>query len=146
MAATHQPHVHLIGHSLGGLIARYAVQRLELDHVTRSVITIATPHHGSPLARFGPGPAAVQLRPDSPLLHDLPPLKATEQVRWAVIHAGADLVVPLPRIPEARCMPGYGHHSILNAPELADAVVEHLAGAEPVAADADPPVTPALAG
>ncbi|MGH3994856.1 MAG: esterase/lipase family protein, partial [Pseudonocardiaceae bacterium] len=116
-----QGHVHLVGHSLGGLVARYAVQRLGLDHVTRTVITVATPHRGSPLALFGPGPAAAALRPGSMLLRELPPLETTKQVRWAVIHAGADLVVPPPQTGEGLSLPGYGHHSILSAPELADA-------------------------
>ncbi|MGH3906077.1 MAG: esterase/lipase family protein [Pseudonocardiaceae bacterium] len=131
-------HVHLVGHSLGGLVARYAVQHLGLDRITRTVVTVATPHRGSPLAWFGPGPAAAQLRPGSALLRDLPPLAATHQVRWAVLHAGADLVVPPPRPGEGRCLPGYGHHSILSAPELADAVVTHLRSLEPAPAVPEP--------
>lgn len=134
MARLGLPTVHLIGHSLGGLVARYAVQRLGLDQVARSVTTVATPHRGSPLARFGAGPAAAQLRPDSALLRGLPPLEQTRQVRWAVVHAGADLVVPPPRTGEGLCLAGYGHHSILNAPELAEAVVTHLVSAESAAA------------
>jgi pimeloyl-ACP methyl ester carboxylesterase len=128
-----QPEVHLVGHSLGGLVARYAVQRLGLDRVTRSVVMVATPHRGSPLARFGPGPAAAQLRPDSELLRGLPPLESLRQVRWAMVHAGADLVVPAPRTGEGLCLPGYGHHSILTSPELARAVLAHLTNAEPPA-------------
>ncbi len=131
-------HVHLVGHSLGGLVARYAVQRLGLDRVTRTVVTVATPHRGSPLAWLGSGPAVAQLRPGSALLRDLPPLEATHQVRWVVLHAGADLVVPPPRPGEGRCLPGYGHHSILSAPELADAVVTHLRSAEPAPAVLEP--------
>lgn len=127
----HRPAVHLIGHSLGGLVARYAVQRLGLDRITRTVVTIATPHRGSALAWLGRGPAAAQLRPGSVLLRELPPLEATPQVGWAVIHAGADLVVPPPRPGEGHCIPGYGHHSIVSAPELADAVVLHLRAGEP---------------
>lgn len=122
--------VHLIGYSLGGLVARYAVQRLELDRVVASVATVATPHRGSPLAWLGPGPAVAQLRPGSALLSDLPPLEATPRVRWAVIHAGSDLVIPPPRPGEGRTLPGYGHHGILSAPELADALVTHLRSAE----------------
>jgi pimeloyl-ACP methyl ester carboxylesterase len=129
-AETGQSHVHLVGHSLGGLVARYAVQRLGLDHVTRSVVTIGTPHRGVRIARFGPGPAAAQLRPGSGFLRHLPPLDETAHVGWAVFYAGADVVV---RPPEGhgRSLAGYGHHSVLAAPELADAVVEHLLGAEP---------------
>lgn len=147
MRGVHRPGVHLVGYSLGGLVVRYAVQRLELDRITRTVATIATPHRGSPLAWFGPGPAAAQLRPGSALLRELPPLEATHQVRWAVIHAGADLVVPPPPPGEGRCLPGYGHHSILSAPELADAVVGHLRHGELPPVEAEEPVEPeVLAG
>lgn len=147
MRGVHRPGVHLVGYSLGGLVVRYAVQRLELDRITRTVATIATPHRGSPLAWLGPGPAAAQLRPGSALLRELPPLEATHRVRWAVIHAGADLVVPPPQPTEGRCLPGYGHHSILNAPELADAVVAHLRNGELTSVEADAQVEPeVLAG
>ncbi|MGH3794678.1 MAG: esterase/lipase family protein [Pseudonocardiaceae bacterium] len=148
LARAHHPAVHLVGHSLGGLVARYAVQRLGLDRVTRSVTTVATPHRGSPLAWLGPGPAAAQLRPDSVLLRELPPLEATRQVRWAVIHAGADFVVPAPRAGDGLCLAGYGHHSILGSPELAAVVVAHLMSAEPTAVDHAPeePAAPPLAG
>lgn len=46
------PHerVDLIAHSLGGLDARYALSKLGLDRRVRSLVTIGTPHHGSPIA------------------------------------------------------------------------------------------------
>jgi pimeloyl-ACP methyl ester carboxylesterase len=143
-----RPDLHLIGHSLGGLVARYAVQHLGLDRVTRSVVTVATPHHGSLLALFGPGPAAAQLRPGSVLLRELPPLETTRHVKWAVIHAGADFVVAPPPAGEVVSLAGYGHRSILSAPELAEAVVGHLRTAEQAGDDGaagDPPVTYAWA-
>lgn len=141
------PAVHLIGHSLGGLVARYAVQRLGLDRISRTVVTVATPHRGSPLAWLGLGPAAAQLRPGSVLLRELPPLEATPQVSWAVIHAGADLVVPPPPSGQGWCIPGYGHHSIVSAPELADAIVLHLRAGEPGPGATEDPVVPqSLAG
>lgn len=42
--------VILVGHSMGGLDARYAVARLGLADVMAAVVTIATPHRGSPVA------------------------------------------------------------------------------------------------
>jgi len=46
------PHerVDLIAHSLGGLDARYALAHLGLDKRVRSLVTIGTPHHGTPIA------------------------------------------------------------------------------------------------
>lgn len=46
--------VHLIAHSQGGLDARYAISERGLGYGERvaSLITISTPHHGTPLADF----------------------------------------------------------------------------------------------
>jgi pimeloyl-ACP methyl ester carboxylesterase len=130
MARTGTPAVHLVGHSLGGLVARYAVQRLGLDAVTRSVLTVATPHEGTWLARFGPGPSAAALRPGSAFLAALPPVESTPGVRWGFIDAGADVVVPARGAAGAVSVPAYGHLGILRAPELGDAVLRHLLRAE----------------
>lgn len=42
--------VHLIAHSMGGLDARYMISRLDMAPRIASLITVATPHHGSALA------------------------------------------------------------------------------------------------
>src|SRR6185436_12950847 len=46
------PHerIDLIAHSLGGLDARYALTHLGLASRVRSLVTVGTPHHGTPLA------------------------------------------------------------------------------------------------
>ena len=41
--------VHVVGHSLGGLIARYHVQRQGGDRRVDSLVTLGTPHQGSVL-------------------------------------------------------------------------------------------------
>jgi pimeloyl-ACP methyl ester carboxylesterase len=64
--------VCLIGHSMGGLIARYYVQRLGGDAHVPLVITLATPHSGTAMALWAPPhPVLRQLRPGSPLLAEL---------------------------------------------------------------------------
>ncbi len=45
--------VNLIAHSLGGLDARYAIAKLKLAPKIASLVTIGTPHRGTPLADFG---------------------------------------------------------------------------------------------
>jgi triacylglycerol lipase len=47
------PRVHLVAHSMGGLDARYAIARLGLADRVASLVTIGTPHQGTPLARLG---------------------------------------------------------------------------------------------
>lgn len=62
----------VIGYSLGGLIARYYVQRLGGDARVPLLITLATPHGGTATALLAPPhPLLRQLRPGSALLTEL---------------------------------------------------------------------------
>ncbi|MFI0511505.1 esterase/lipase family protein [Streptomyces sp. WSLK1-5] len=64
--------VDVVGHSLGGLIARYYVQRLGGDARVRTLVTLGTPHSGTrvvPLANAHP--IVRQMRPGSELLEEL---------------------------------------------------------------------------
>ncbi len=45
--------VHVIGHSMGGLDARFMVSRLGMAERVRSVTTVGTPHRGSAFADWG---------------------------------------------------------------------------------------------
>jgi len=49
----HKTKVHVIAHSMGGLDARYLVSHLDGSSYVRSITTLATPHHGSPVADWG---------------------------------------------------------------------------------------------
>lgn len=51
----HVPHgpVHVIGHSLGGLDARFMTARLGMENRVKSVTTIGTPHRGTAFADWG---------------------------------------------------------------------------------------------
>jgi triacylglycerol lipase len=48
-------HVNVIAHSMGGLDARWAIAKLGLERRVASLVTIGTPHRGSPLADLGTG-------------------------------------------------------------------------------------------
>ncbi|MFF8288274.1 lipase family alpha/beta hydrolase [Streptomyces sp. NPDC016309] len=66
------PEVDIVGHSLGGLIARYYVQRLGGDRRVRVLVTLGTPHAGTtaaPLAAVHP--LVRQMRPGSSVLREL---------------------------------------------------------------------------
>nr|WP_319318814.1 alpha/beta fold hydrolase [Streptomyces europaeiscabiei] len=69
---TGQEQVDVVCHSLGGLIARYYVQRLGGDHRVRTLVTLGTPHGGTravPLADAHP--IVRQMRPGSKVLEEL---------------------------------------------------------------------------
>lgn len=64
--------IHVIGHSLGGLITRYYVQRLGGDACVHTVVTLGTPHQGTHLARVAPLlPLLRQLTPSSQIIQEL---------------------------------------------------------------------------
>lgn len=45
--------VNLVAHSMGGLDARYALSQLGLSRKVASLVTVGTPHRGTPLADLG---------------------------------------------------------------------------------------------
>ncbi|MEU0613936.1 alpha/beta fold hydrolase [Streptomyces albogriseolus] len=64
--------VDVVGHSLGGLIARYYVQRLGGDRRVRTLVTLGTPHSGTRVAPLANAhPIVRQMRPGSPVLEEL---------------------------------------------------------------------------
>jgi pimeloyl-ACP methyl ester carboxylesterase len=69
---TGQRRVDIVGHSLGGLIARYFVQRLGGDHLVRTLVTLGTPHAGTRVAPLANAhPIVRQMRPGSELIEEL---------------------------------------------------------------------------
>lgn len=152
--------VHLVGHSLGGVIVRYAIQALGLGKRVRTAVTAATPHAGTDLARLGYGALAASLRPGSRLLQDLRTGAGADQVRWISCYSDRDLVVPVrsARLDEhvlhARnvLVPGVGHLGILRAPGFLACVVRQLLdpgrtpAATPLRGTASEPALATLAG
>lgn len=70
-AETGYERVHVVGHSLGGLIARYYVQRLGGDCRVHTLVTLGTPHAGTLPAYLLPATLCRQLRPGSDLMVEL---------------------------------------------------------------------------
>lgn len=68
--ATGADRVILVAHSMGGLVCRSYLARHGSDRVER-LITIASPHSGSELARIGIGKNAREMEPGSLWLKDL---------------------------------------------------------------------------
>jgi pimeloyl-ACP methyl ester carboxylesterase len=70
-AQTGYERVHVIAHSLGGVIARYYAQRLGGDARVHTLVTLGTPHRGTYAAHLLPVRLARQLRPGSDVLAEL---------------------------------------------------------------------------
>ncbi|MFI9242478.1 esterase/lipase family protein [Streptomyces sp. NPDC053086] len=64
--------VDIVGHSLGGLIARYYVQCLGGDLRVRTLVTLGTPHSGTRVAPLADAhPIVRQMRPGSAVIKEL---------------------------------------------------------------------------
>jgi pimeloyl-ACP methyl ester carboxylesterase len=129
--------VHLIGHSLGGLIVRYAINRGALGPLTSTAVTIASPHRGAPLARIAPGRCSRIMHPRSMDRNDLEAPPAG--VRWVAYYSDTDRFV-LPdsaRLSDPRyratnvLIPGSGHLTICRHPALIRSLIQQLLIAEP---------------
>ena len=87
--------VHVIGHSLGGLIARYYVQCLEGDQRVHTLCTLGTPHSGTYAAHLMPQKVVKQLRPGSALMQELDAPAPGLRTRFVAFWSDLDqLVVP----------------------------------------------------
>jgi triacylglycerol esterase/lipase EstA (alpha/beta hydrolase family) len=90
----------LVGHSMGGLVATYVLKRLDRARRIRRVITLGTPHRGTPLALagalvFGAFSRAIwQMVPGSALLRELAELPVPPGSELIAVGAESDAVVP----------------------------------------------------
>lgn len=69
-AATGAKQVTLVAHSMGGLVCRSYLARFGSEQVAK-LVTLASPHSGTELARIGIGQNAREMEPDSLWLRDL---------------------------------------------------------------------------
>jgi len=141
--------VHVVGHSLGGLISRYHVQRQGGDRRIASLVTLGTPHQGSLWAHMLPTPLVRQLRPGSPLLRELAePAPGCRTPITAIYSTLDEMVVPTG---SGRCdhpdldarnvlVRGVGHMSLPMNRGVADEVAATLAGVRRAAPRAVPAV------
>ncbi len=87
--------IHIVGHSLGGLVARYYVQRLGGDARVHTLVTLGTPHRGTLAAHLLPQRVVRQMRPGSRILAELDEPVAHCRTRFVVFYSDLDqLVVP----------------------------------------------------
>ena len=129
--------VHVVGHSLGGLLARYHVQRQGGDQHVESLVTLGTPHQGSVLAHLLPTPLVRQLRPGSAVLREL--AEPAPGVRTPVTAVYSDLDQVVVPTSAGRCdhpdlrarnvlVRGVGHMSLPFHRTVLDEVATTLAG------------------
>jgi triacylglycerol lipase len=136
--------VHLVGHSLGGVVIAEAIASGRLAGQVDTVVTLGTPFGGSPWAQLFPfGAMTRALRGDSPLLQRIARAPLPAGVRWLAFTAMFDLIVPGPRSvpphPEAETVTvaGVGHLGMLLSQQVVGRIVAALAGSGWPADDED---------
>ena len=124
--------IHLVGHSLGGLVARYYVQELGGDARVAQTISLASPFHGTTLAHPFPVLVGRELRSDSATLVRLRArASAYAHVPHLSLFGTGDLVVrpyqsaifPQGDVVE---LPGMGHNTLLYDRAAQDAVIARV--------------------
>jgi triacylglycerol lipase len=136
-AVTGASRVRLVGHSLGGLIARYYVQRLGGHARVDLVVTVATPHRGTMAAwLLPPLPLVRQLRPDSELYAELAEPAPECRTRFVTFSSGEDAVIlparngqlDHPDLPTRNVvLPGMGHFTLVDHRLVIDEICQLLA-------------------
>jgi predicted alpha/beta hydrolase family esterase len=139
-AQTGHDRVHVVGHSLGGLIARHYVQRQGGGRRVESLVTLGTPHGGSVLAHLLPTPLVRQLRPDSPVLRELAEPAPDWSTPMTAVYSDLDQLVVPTRAgrcdhPDLRArnvlVRGVGHMTLPFHRGVVDEVAVTLAGRRP---------------
>jgi triacylglycerol lipase len=132
-AASGAARVVLVGHSMGGLAARVCLRRHGDAHIA-SVITLASPHHGTVLGRVGHSRNARQMARGSPFIGQL---AGDDRGRWArfttVATRDDNLVIPRssPLLPGAKQIEvdGVGHLALIEDRRAWQAIVEEARAA-----------------
>ncbi|MGN6524020.1 MAG: esterase/lipase family protein [Actinomycetes bacterium] len=140
-AETGYERVHVVGHSLGGLVARVYVQLLGGSDRVHTLVTLGSPHGGSRNAHLLPGRLGRSLRPGSELLQVLATPAPGCRTRFVAVWSDLDqMVLPHPNAriehPDLRVrnvlVRGVGHMSL-----PVDARVVHDVGLTLAHLDAD---------
>lgn len=129
----HEPKVDLVAHSMGGVVARLALQELGLSEKVKNFVCLGVPHGGTYPARYGNTKTVRDLRPGSELIRRINSSHVPDTVKVACLWSKNDLFV-LP--PESACMDGalnvemspFTHYSYLLDPRSFEAVRYILEG------------------
>jgi triacylglycerol esterase/lipase EstA (alpha/beta hydrolase family) len=113
----------VVAHSMGGLAVRAWWAQTRAAPRLHRLITIATPHQGTVMARFGHGPGAQQMKPDSAWLAALQAQETlAHRQRTLCIYSACDNVV----IPSnSAILPDADAHEVTGCAHLA--LVDHPA-------------------
>ena len=119
----------LVGHSMGGLVARSYLATYGTGRVTR-LVTLGTPHQGTLLAHLAPGECTRQMRPGSEFLRNLADAEQLGVPVLTIWSKADELVVPpeSSRLAgaEERVLQDIGHMAMAFSPVTSDILIDEL--------------------
>ena len=123
----------VVAHSMGGLVLRaWLAATPGADQQVGGLVTIATPHQGTWMARYAHGANGRQMRAGSAWLAKLARQETAQlRARFVCFYSDADAIVfpsGLARLPGAdnRLVAGVGHVAIAYRPEVMNWVMAQL--------------------
>jgi len=138
--------VHVVAHSLGGVVLRWAAAHTRLRDWLSIGITLGSPHRGTPTARLAPhglpglGKIVSQLRPGALPMDDAA-LGGAPGTRWVAIAGENDVVVParyarLPASGNVRnaVVSSSGHMTLTRNTHCLAMILEELGAADQIVA------------
>ncbi len=137
----------IVGHSKGGLIGAYYVKKLGGWRRTRALVTLGTPHHGTPTAYLGLplglfARSLWQMTPMSPFIRRLQRGAWPPGVRFTSLYSKGDKVAPFPStLIETQGLPylrnveveAQGHREFLYRKRIYDAILAELRAGDSMA-------------
>lgn len=127
--------VVLVGHSMGGMIARNYVQLRGGDTKVASVVQLGSPNNGSKLAPFAISPLGLLLLPGSDFLQRLAEAPMPQDCEITSIYSRRDnMVLPFEysHLPDGRNIEidGLGHTSLLFSRRVLQLVLQQCQGVD----------------
>lgn len=153
LGTTEAHQVHLVGHSLGGLVARYYVQALGGSEFVHTCATLGTPHQGTYAAYIGRGRAARQVRPNTPIIQRINQHDTPVDTRFISFYSNLDgMILPASNAKitspalnaENILVKDLGHQSLLVSKSVTRQLAARLATLEPVIPSSDVPSLPGV--
>lgn len=128
--------VHLVGHSMGGLVARYCVQTMPVAERVVQTISLASPFRGTAQARWLPMGIGRDVVVGSETLRLIAETAHATPVPHTSFVAMLDTVVTPPESAvffhgEAIELPDLGHNALLYEPDVHRLVTSRLLAARP---------------
>ena len=136
--------IHIIGHSMGGLLAKQYIQQHGGERRVKSLITLGTPHHGTPTALLGVflmgggllSRSPLQMLPRSKVIQSLRTEAFPSAISLTSIFSKGDVICPwwcsvLRKSPQQLyirnvAIRGIGHSELTSDNKVFQIVLQHL--------------------